>query len=654
MDIQVIMTTAIMPDADFRTLGQCLAGRYRIVRQIGQGGMAIVYLARDVALERNVAVKVLPPGRSSSGLRDRFLREARTAAGLSHPNIVPIHLVEAHDALVLFVMGYVDGDTLRERVERTGPLSAAEAARVLQEVAWALGYAHQRGIVHRDVKPENILIERASGRAMVADFGIAHAGGSETLTIDGLVLGTPHFMSPEQAAGMPADARADVYALGVTAFYVLTGRLPLDAPNAAAVLAKHVTETPPPVGSIRPDLPRQLTEAVDRCLLKDPAQRFDTGDSLAAALGVARSAAPEIAPAIARLMRDIDLLGIDTLAYAILGLVGIAIAAGLSTEGGTLSPEVDRLLGLIVGVIAFVLWADRVIGVGDGARTVLAAGFRGDEIRRSFRARSSGLAPTVRGPVYGVGWWVLQCATLVLVTVYWVGGRSSLVTLSHLSPYQRTAVEGLLVVAPAVVARNLVGALFNRSGARITWWDRLWAGGLGRALFRLVGAGLSTRRERDVSTLVPTEEVLAGSVAAMFQSLPAVQRAGIADLPGIVAELEGQIERLRERRDELSQAIAEAQRQVRWRGASDGVAASASDLDHRLSARAAETVQALEAARTLATSRKATALAALDGIRLGLLRVRSGLMSPDALAPDLDAAREAGRGIAALLGGEPG
>jgi len=477
---------------------------------------------------------------------------------------------------------------------------------------------------------------------MVADFGIAHGGGTETLTLDGLVLGTPHYMSPEQAAGMPVDARADVYALGVTAFYLLTGRLPIDAPNAAAVLAKHVTELPPSVGSFRPDLPRQLTEAVDRCLLKDPAQRFDTGDSLAAALGVARSAAPEIAPAIVRLMRDIGLLGIDTVAYAILGLVGIAIAAGLSTQGGTLSPEVDRLLGLIVGVIAFVLWVDRVIGVGDGARTTLAAGFRADEIRRSFRTRASGGSPMVRGPVYGAGWWLLQSAVMVFVTAYWVGGRTSLVNLSRLSPYLRTAVEGLLVVAPAVVARNLVGALFNRVGARITWWDRLWAGGFGRVFFRAVGWGLSTRRERDVNTLAPTEEVLAGSIVAMFHALPAVKRAGIADLPGIVSQLEEQVQQLGERRDELSQAILEARRPLSSRLLVDAGAMTESGLDARLSARADETVQALENARQGAVSRRATTLAALDGIRLGLLRVRNGLMPPEALAPDLMAAREAG------------
>src|SRR6266446_2185218 len=166
------MTTPINPE--FLALQELLAGRYSIERELGRGGMGIVLLARDVALERPVAIKLLPPHLATRpDERERFLEEARTAAGLAHPNIVPIHLVEARGELVLFVMGFVDGETLRDRVERAGPLSPRLALKLLQEVAWALGYAHQRGVIHRDVKPDNILIERATDRALVTDFGIA-------------------------------------------------------------------------------------------------------------------------------------------------------------------------------------------------------------------------------------------------------------------------------------------------------------------------------------------------------------------------------------------------------------------------------------------------------------------------------------------------
>src|SRR5213595_47084 len=202
------MTASISPE--FLALQELLAGRYSIER----------------ALDRPVAIKVLPPHLATRpDERERFLEEARTAAGLAHPNIVPIHLVEARCELVLFVMGFVDGETLRDRVERAGPLSPRLALKLLQEVAWALGYAHQRGVIHRDVKPDNIMIERATDRALVTDFGIA-LGRREAESPGGPIVGTARYMSPEQACGEPVDARSDLYSLGATFFYALTGRAP--------------------------------------------------------------------------------------------------------------------------------------------------------------------------------------------------------------------------------------------------------------------------------------------------------------------------------------------------------------------------------------------------------------------------------------------
>src|SRR6266571_3794012 len=204
--------------AEFLALQELLAGRYSIERELGRGGMGIVLLARDVALDRPVAIKLLPPHLAARPEeRDRFLEEARTAAGLAHPNIVPIHVVEARGELVFFVMGFVDGETLRDRVERAGPLPPRLAMKLLQEVAWALGYAHQRGVIHRDVKPDNILIERATGRAL---------GRRAAESAGGPVVGTARYMSPEQACGEPVDARSDLYSLGATFFYALTGRAP--------------------------------------------------------------------------------------------------------------------------------------------------------------------------------------------------------------------------------------------------------------------------------------------------------------------------------------------------------------------------------------------------------------------------------------------
>jgi hypothetical protein len=278
-----------MPDREysreFLDLQAAVAGRYALEGEIGRGGMGIVFLARDISLDRPVAIKLLPPHLAAQpDLRDRFLSEARLVARLSHPNIVTIHAVEQHGELVFFVMAYVRGETLTQRVERTGPLAPASATRLFQEVAWGLGYAHANGVIHRDVKPDNILIEQASGRAMVADFGVAFAADASRHTLVGQLVGTPHYVSPEQANGSPLDGRSDLYSLGATAFFALTGRPLFDGPSPLAVVSKHLTVPPPPLLSVRPDLPLPLARAVDRCLSKDPALRFRTGEELAEAL----------------------------------------------------------------------------------------------------------------------------------------------------------------------------------------------------------------------------------------------------------------------------------------------------------------------------------------------------------------------------------
>src|SRR5216117_221562 len=189
------------PDRLFLDFQSAVAGWYSLERELGRGGMGVVYLAREVRLDRPVAIKLLPPSKASDPhLRERFLREARLAAKLSHPNIIPIHAVEETGGFVYYVMAFVDGETLAHRVRTRGPLPSSEAARVLREVAWALAYAHGQGLVHRDVKPDNILIESATGRVLVADFGIAAALGNAS--VDG-VTGTPEVMSPEQILGKP-------------------------------------------------------------------------------------------------------------------------------------------------------------------------------------------------------------------------------------------------------------------------------------------------------------------------------------------------------------------------------------------------------------------------------------------------------------------
>ena len=273
-------------DADFLGLQQALVGRYSLEQEIGRGGMGIVYLAHEVALDRPVALKLLPPEAAAQPtLRERFLREARTAAKLSHPNVVQIYAVDEVDDFVFFAMAYVEGETLGERITDRGPLTSKEAVSMLREIAWALAYSHAEGVIHRDVKPDNILLEKGSGRALVTDFGIAHAGREPRITAVGEVLGTAEFMSPEQASGDEVDARSDIYALGVVGFYALTGRLPFEGTTAAALLAQHLTQPAPPVASVAPEVPAVVAQAIDRCLRKSPDDRFADGAALAEAMG---------------------------------------------------------------------------------------------------------------------------------------------------------------------------------------------------------------------------------------------------------------------------------------------------------------------------------------------------------------------------------
>lgn len=283
-----------MNDADralTSRLIQALGSSYTVEGEIGRGGMGVVYHARDERLKRQVAIKVLPPDLAfREEIRVRFLREAETAARLSHPHIVPIYSVgDSPDGLVYFVMAYVDGEPLSTRLKRRGRLPPEEARRITSETADALGAAHAVGIIHRDVKPDNILLQGSRGRVVVTDFGIAKAlsstTGGATLTATGVAIGTPHYMSPEQAAGeREVDGRSDVYSLGVVAYQMLTGALPFQAPTVPGVLMKQITERAPLVTDKRPDCPEDLAAAVMRCLEKDPDDRWPTADALRRAL----------------------------------------------------------------------------------------------------------------------------------------------------------------------------------------------------------------------------------------------------------------------------------------------------------------------------------------------------------------------------------
>jgi len=266
-----------------------LQPHYEVDSEIGRGGMGIVYCAQDKRLKRNVAIKLLPPELAfRTDIRSRFLREAETAAGLSHPNIVPIYNVEERDNLVFFIMAFVPGDNLGTRLLKTGAMEPAEVRRILREVADALDYAHKRKVVHRDIKPDNILLDSDSGRAMVTDFGIARAltdTGDSRLTATGMAIGTPAYMSPEQSAGeSDIDGRSDLYSLGVVGYQMASGELPFNAPNTPSMLVKHLSEQPMPLEHKRADIPTDLARVIMVLLEKDPANRFPDAQSVVVAL----------------------------------------------------------------------------------------------------------------------------------------------------------------------------------------------------------------------------------------------------------------------------------------------------------------------------------------------------------------------------------
>ena len=269
---------------------QALSATYEVEQEIGRGGMGIVYRARDKRLKRHVAIKVLPPELSfRRDIRSRFLREAETAAQLSHPNIVPIYSVDEVGNLVFFVMAVIEGDNLAARLKKRGPCPVDDVRRWLTEVGDALAYAHSRGVIHRDIKPDNILLDGIDGRALVTDFGIARAamdsGETSRLTATGMAIGTPAYMSPEQASGdRDLDARSDLYSLGIVAYQMLVGEPPFVGNTTPALLVKHLAETPVPVAHRRPDVPHDLSAIVMRLLEKSPDQRFQTGSDLVQAL----------------------------------------------------------------------------------------------------------------------------------------------------------------------------------------------------------------------------------------------------------------------------------------------------------------------------------------------------------------------------------
>ena len=274
-----------MSDAVAR-LNSALEGRYAIEREIGEGAMAVVYLADDLKHERHVAIKVLKPELAAAVGAERFLAEIKVTANLQHPNILPLYDSGEADKFLYYVMPYIEGATLRDKMSREKQLAVEETVEIAKSVAGALSFAHAHNVIYRDIKSENILLQ--SGQALVADFGIAlalKAVGGDRLTATGLSVGTPTYMSPEQAGGdTQLDGRSDLYSLACVLYEMLVGEPPFTGPTAQAVVARHMIDPVPPANTVRPDIPRGVVRALGKAFGKTPSDRFASATAFAEAL----------------------------------------------------------------------------------------------------------------------------------------------------------------------------------------------------------------------------------------------------------------------------------------------------------------------------------------------------------------------------------
>ena len=341
------------PDATIDPLREALTKaigfQYQIERLLGRGGMGAVYLAHELALDRDVAIKVLPPEQAgASDVRERFRREARTAARLSHQHIVPLYTFGEVSGLVYFVMGYVKGESLASRLERQGPLDSEAARTLIAGVADALAYAHRLGVVHRDIKPDNVLIDAESGAPLLTDFGIAKATITDAqqttaqLTTAGQLVGTPHYMSPEQAMGQPdVGPASDLYSLGVVAYEIVSGVRPFAGQNPMDVLTQRLTRDPKPLTSVAPEVAPDLAQVIMRCLQRDPANRWPDARSLREAL-MPSEEEPEFSPPV-RVLQTVTTV---VLPLTVLAIVHVRLFAALNPD----FTSADRLTAALISL----------------------------------------------------------------------------------------------------------------------------------------------------------------------------------------------------------------------------------------------------------------------------------------------------------------
>ncbi len=538
-------------EQDLLDVSATLGGRYRVERLLGRGGMGAVYLARDLQLDRLVAVKILPRDFAADVmLRERFVRETRVAASFSHPNIVPVHAVEEREGLLAFVMGFVEGETLAQRVARAGPLTPRECVRTMQDIAYALAYAHGRGVVHRDIKPDNIMLERATGRALLMDFGVSrgvNAGpAAPAMTRVGESVGTPEFMSPEQAAGEELDGRSDLYSLGLTAYFALLGRNAYSGDSVQRLLVRQLTEAVPPLATLRSDLPPALASAVDRCLSKNRDSRFTDAGALVEALDVANAAAPEVPVPIRLFAQEAATLGmVLTFMGLFLWFYSVTVLRKAQSD--------DPLIPLVV-IVAVIFM--RVAQTFTEARRLFAQGFTVGEVMRGMQAsvaereerrvqlRTDDATRRARRRT-------VVMASLMLATVPLLAW-GAFQFRKQIGPHEYyTSLPGVILLFSALLNVGFAVPLLLRSPLRASPGERLfrltWLGWPGRAF--LNAAARRAAKSAGSARVVATPMVAPQSVVAPEAIMPPVavaQQSTAMELVNVdrLAKLEARVEQL--------------------------------------------------------------------------------------------------------------
>lgn len=515
-------------------LRAALEGRYVVQRELGRGGMGVVYLAHEPKLDRPVALKLLPPPLAAQPTwRDRFMREARTAAQLSHPNIVPIHAVDRVGEFVFFTMAYVEGETLLERVRARGGLPSSEVSHILAQVARAVAYAHAQGVIHRDLKPQNIMLERGTDRALVVDFGIARVVTQADPAERGKIIGTYAYLSPEQALGRVADERSDVYSLGVVGYYAAAGRVPFTGATVEELLEQHVGRAAPPLMTDGGEFESPLAHAVDRCLRKDPDDRFQSAGELAMVL----EPRPELPVPFRRLNKRLR----ET---AGLSLVGVAASIGLLDGVLRGNWEEARLamgaIGAMLGGAALYLLpaTRRVLRLGYGREDIVRALRQDVERERQERESEHGIgarAPErlVARAAYATLGFLVLVALLSFVEV--VDPMVGVVALM--------AGAGATLLAAALAAYRHHQRR-DKVGER---WQRFWESRLGEWAAALAGAGLKRLAAGSSHGARRAEESILASALRSFLELPDGSRRGLEDLPRVLERLQAGAECMRSR-----------------------------------------------------------------------------------------------------------